>query len=348
MKQRDSNFELCRIACMFYIVAYHLIYHVPAVTQTSMWGSSFKVVLHIGVLVFVMISGYYGIKPKLRSFVQLALTVAFYNLIGVMVSRFWLGHPIGTNDILSVLFPISKGQYWFITSYAILFLMAPYINMVLTQLDFRRYNIYLLLLGTIVCYGGGIFDLETASGKGFLAFALLYSIGRYVRQFQLKENIADYCQNSKIAAYSQKSSTWLLLYIFTSSVVFLLIAFLPKQLSNVVHHFCFGYNEIGLYIMAILFFMIFKNVKFKSTIINWAATSTLGIYLIHENTYMGQEILYPFYNDLFLSISNTDITLLVHVLFAGGVCLVCIFIDKIRDYIFRIIERLICAIIPKR
>lgn len=154
MKQRDSNFELCRIACMFYIVAYHFIYHVPAVMQTSLWGSSLKVVLHIGVLVFVMISGYYGIKPKLRSFLLLALTVAFYNLIGVMVSRFWLGHSIDTNDILSVLFPISKGQYWFITSYTILFLMAPYINMVLTQLDFKRYNIYLLLLGTIVYYGG--------------------------------------------------------------------------------------------------------------------------------------------------------------------------------------------------
>lgn len=194
---------------------------------------------------------------------------------------------------------------------------------------------------------GGVFDLETASGKGFLAFALLYSIGRYVRLFQLKENLADYCQNSRIAACSQKSSSWLLLYIVTSSVVFLLIAFLPKQLSNVVHHFCFGYNEIGLYIMAILFFMIFKNVKFKSTIINWTATSTLGIYLIHENTYIGQEILYPCYNDLFLSMSNTNATLLVHLIFAGSICLVCIFIDKIRDYIFGIIERLICAIIKK-
>lgn len=65
MKERDSNFELLRILGMFSIVFYHLLLHfvVPIKGENSIFGA-LEIPLHIGVPLFIYISGYFGIKPS--------------------------------------------------------------------------------------------------------------------------------------------------------------------------------------------------------------------------------------------------------------------------------------------
>ena len=320
IKVRDSNFELCRLVCMLYIVVYHLIIHVPAVYENTSWGLPVRNICHIGVVVFVMISGYFGIKRKWKRLLSLALSVSFYNALGILIAVSIFHQPFELKSLLSIVFPITKGGYWFITSYAVLYLLAPYINMALEKLTKQEYILLLATLGIIVWYGGGVWNTGIGHGRGIMAFILSYSIGRYIRKFYNTE--------------TKKLSYWGA-YFLVSALVFACIVFLPGLLSKAVTYLSFGYNEMGLYVMSILFLLMFKNISIKSKVINWSATSVLGIYLCHGNPNISSLIVYPSYYDLiYTHINNEFMLLIAHILFAILVVVCCIFIDKCRQFIF--------------
>ena len=124
-------------------------------------------------------------------------------------------------------------------------------------------------------------------------------------------------------------------YVGLSAIIFACVAFLPDILSKGINYLCFGYNEIGLYVMSVLFLLMFQSIKIKSQIINWSATSVLGIYLLHENKKIGSLVIYPIYENVFSNIGNQWMCLVAHILFAMQVLVCCIFIDKIRRIIFQ-------------
>ncbi len=65
-KQRESSFELMRLVSMFLIVLYHLFCSSCIHFMKMIFYKAIQIPLHIGVLLFVLISGYFGIKatPK--------------------------------------------------------------------------------------------------------------------------------------------------------------------------------------------------------------------------------------------------------------------------------------------
>jgi surface polysaccharide O-acyltransferase-like enzyme len=156
---------------------------VPAVYEKTSWGLPLRNICHIGVVVFVMISGYYGIRRKWSRLLELALTVSFYNILGILVATLCFNQHFEVRSLLSVFIPITKGGYWFITTYVVLYLIAPYINMVLEKLPKRDFLLLLIVLGIIVWYGGGIWSNDIGHGRGIMAFILSYCIGSFIKKF---------------------------------------------------------------------------------------------------------------------------------------------------------------------
>jgi len=76
MKERESSFELIRILAQFFIVFYHIfLFFIYPVTQNP-YHKAIWLPLHIGVVLFVLISGYFGIKSSVKGFIKLVLTMA--------------------------------------------------------------------------------------------------------------------------------------------------------------------------------------------------------------------------------------------------------------------------------
>lgn len=325
-KERDSNFELCRLACMFYIVFYHLIIHVPGLYQEVGWARPLRTICHIGVVVFVMISGYYGIRRSWKGFLKIALTVSFYNLLGLLIAHFCFAQPFDPKQLLTVVFPISQGKYWFITSYVILFLLAPYINTVLDNLGRKEFWIFLAIMAVLVFYLGGIHQLKAADGRGILAFVLSYGIGRFIRRF--------YPDGLKGVPMMGRYP-WLA-YLLFCTVIYVLVAFAPSTVSKGVNFLFFGYNEIGLYIMAVLFFLAFQGIRIKSRVVNYLAVSVLAIYLLHENSFLNELVYYSTYERWSAICGNAWGQLLFHSLFALGIVITSIAIDQLRRYLFKL------------
>ncbi len=72
---RESSFELLRILAQVFIVYYHILLNVVFPETGAPLYRALWLPLHIGVPLFVLVSGYFGIKPSVRGVVRLTGTV---------------------------------------------------------------------------------------------------------------------------------------------------------------------------------------------------------------------------------------------------------------------------------
>lgn len=321
VKERDSNFELCRLLCMLYIVMGHLLANTTLISCDDALSKGLRSIFHVGVPVFIMISGYYGINRKTKGFLNIMLLSSFYITCGIIVSLVGEGKIFAIKDTLSVLFPFSMGKYWFISTYIALFLFSPYINKIMEILSQREHLLLLLTLAFVVFFQGGILSNGLGGGKGILTFCLAYTLGRYIKMYSRCD-------------FSFKKI--LFCYILLSTVFLLTVVFAPIILAKPINKLFMGYNEIGLYLMAFIFFLMFRNLKFKSTIVNKMASSVFAIYLIHCNDNICCYVYQEFdYLGQYFDASSFWIYLIVYGVI---ICFVCIMIDFFRKLLFCFIK----------
>lgn len=134
-KTRQSNFELLRIVLMLLVL---LIHYVPVrmrdmggdarYTNDWLWdvvNLELKSLSIVCVNCFVLISGYWGIKLKLNSFLNLLFQMTYWSAVClIMAIAIWKvpGIPV----LQAFVFNIASG--WFPKSYLALFVLAPVVN----------------------------------------------------------------------------------------------------------------------------------------------------------------------------------------------------------------------------
>lgn len=90
-KERESSFELLRIIAQFMIIFYHILYFAVYPASGMPFYKAIWFPLHIGVPLFVFISGYFGIRPTVKGFIKLAGIVLILS-IPYMVDQVLLVH----------------------------------------------------------------------------------------------------------------------------------------------------------------------------------------------------------------------------------------------------------------
>lgn len=94
VSSRNSSLELVRLLAMFMIVVYHLILFFIEPIDPSPIYKAVQIPVHIGVILFVLISGYFGIKPTFRGFFKILCVVAVYYL----PLRLWYVNQMGMGN----------------------------------------------------------------------------------------------------------------------------------------------------------------------------------------------------------------------------------------------------------
>ncbi len=292
-QDRDSNAELLRIICILIILLHHFCVHAlyPEVLQLNLydfnWDSRFLLFIHaflyIGVNCFILISGWYGIKPKWRSFLNLYLIYAFYNLLHpikhifkalLLDNEFVL--PYSVHDIIvRTLLPFSHGHLWFMDCYIGLFLTAPLLNAAIEHLNKQQHRYVLILLTIANVYLGDFWTMELINSSGFsLAnFVYLYLIGSYLHKYISKETI------------DSNRWRWFIAYIVFGclwGVCSMTTAYKDIALFHVPHWHAFTYNNLLILLTAVSFFLFMMSWHFKSRFVNYMAASTLGVYMLNE------------------------------------------------------------------
>lgn len=315
-KLRNSSIELLRIVCMMFIVMHHIIITTIAPNFCNPFYNVLDTIFHIAVVVFVIITGYFGISFKLGRLIRLWAQIAFYSILAGFVAYFVL-HTISIKQLCDCALPIYRKPYWFMSSYVELFLVAPALNAVVNNLNRKE------LLFTIVAllYSTNVFPPDVILSSGLLLFSLLYLIGRYLAIYKNE----DYKSNTKLILM-------LVVYLILTIPFYLL-----QPDSTIFQKFIsFGYRYFGLgtIFMSIIVFYLFKNITLYNKTINWAAASVLSIYLIHENHLISFYI-YEYPTKYLLGYVPSFLAMIIVAFF---VTVSCILFDKIRVALFRYIE----------
>ena len=279
-KTRQSNIELLRIICMILIVMGHIILvHGEASDLTDgdeiikLFGLSFT---SVATNTFVLISGYFGLNFKIDRFIRLVFQTLFYSIVLLFVSILIGWHTFDFKKDIFAFFPILTKQYWFVTCYIILYVISPWLNLLIKQMDKKMY-LQSLIIGFVIIYLWPTFSylFNTAqfigdSGYGIVNFSFLYILGRYLN----------------IHHRQKHSST----FYFSLYIICCISLFICQYSLSLIFGFEFtswiSYNTVFILIGALCLFEVFRKVKLQSKIINYLAKPCLAVYLIHLNPYI--------------------------------------------------------------
>lgn len=322
--------EALRLVSMFLVIIIHLEFLVigfpssidiltsPSNAFIRIFFSQFSISC---VNVFILLSGWFKIKPSLKSFTSLIFQVIFIQLCLFGLESYNLHHTILSKNILLALIP--GRQYWFVTSYILLYIIAPILNSFINLSTKKDKELILISFFLFEFSYGWIERLENfAWGYSTISFIGLYLLGNY-----LHEHIT----------MRIKSASFFLLYI----ICVFLTSLLPILSVN-----AFGIDYIGLrnisyispftLLLSIVFFLAFVTLRYQNRNINLMATSCLSIYLIHIHPFVWEKVSNIL---LIIYLKHTGIVCILFELLAiFTIFIVCIIFDQPRRILWTMIE----------
>ena len=238
-KRRDSNLELLRIISMCGIISMHYFGMGGAVQNSVFPNFSWFFTHFINSLAiplvngFVLITGYFIVDKQMFSLkkpIELLIITATYGIISYLV-YLCVGGSSSVKGALEALFPFIIGKRWFVETYIILILFAPFINKALSLLNHKQYRLLLLLQIVVFClwYSLGLSAPILDDGYGIINFITLYMIGGYIR----------YYGEDKLFVWNQ--SKYLVVFFVCVATTFLLSYFINP------YGYAFITNIIGSY-----------------------------------------------------------------------------------------------------
>ena len=288
-KERNSAVELLRIISMIMIVFHHFanhggfVYEPTDITVPHFWYNLILIGGKVGVNVFIFISGYYLIEDKGPLFNTKRILKFWGQLFFYSVTLFWVTHFLGYADILGgvtffvqIFCPVTFSVWWFASNYFVLYVLHPFINVLLRGLNKKTYQMLIAVAVVFWCVIPTIADVDFGSNS-LLWFITLYAVAGYIKLFGLNEKFK--CGHYAIMCISLFALTYL---ISTASV--LLGRKWPFFTSYVTYFF--SEQKITVSLISLSLFMTFITMKMKyHKWINVIASATFGVYLIHDNKY---------------------------------------------------------------
>ena len=189
---RKSGIELLRLLLMLFIISYHFL----GVIRDE-FGCDNRLLLlwytisHIGVPVFILVSGYFSIKLSLKKILHLWLYCVIWYLICFGISIIISNGCFSWKNLMFQFMPFShSGGRWFIPFYFSLMLLSPILNLVDKNMTLKQ-MFWIVLGGLVYCLyfdiinrspgGWGCSDIVN-DGHSLFYFMLLYIVGRFVRK----------------------------------------------------------------------------------------------------------------------------------------------------------------------
>lgn len=105
-----------------------ILFSANGVLNRYFWA--IETLCYVGVNCFVLITGFFMINAKLKlsRIVKLIVQVEFYSILCTAVRYFVFRQPVEIEDMICTVFPLSRGVYWFVSSYIILLMLIPLVN----------------------------------------------------------------------------------------------------------------------------------------------------------------------------------------------------------------------------
>jgi hypothetical protein len=297
-------------------VASHCVVHGLSLTSLGAIGSNVSTPIQIGempvfmtfrafcvcaVNVFILISGYFGIRLTGNKVMYLIFQILFYSVLSATVYYFLVDHKITT--IIKGFMIFSHSRYWFMKDYLLLMFFAPLLNNFFRDYSNRETGGFILVLLFVSCYlGFGFGDNTNVNGYTFFQFIMMYCIGRFIRI------------NKVELSWSKSVSLYIALSLIAGFAMYFLYLHGYEKAAWKIGN----YHDPLIICSAISLFLVFLSINFSNSWINKCSASALSIYLVQSSGVV-EHFLYPFIKDIY--VGNNSIHF-----FGGGKILIPIII----------------------
>ncbi|MDT2820815.1 acyltransferase family protein [Enterococcus devriesei] len=334
MKKRNYSLDLLKIICMFLIVVHHFSLY-TGFTYNSDVFSARDIFLNIialggkiGVNIFMLISGYflYSSKFSLKKLIHLELVTVFFSLGFFMIFVFFSSESFSFSQLIINAMPTTFGRYWFIKAYMFVYLLSPFINLVLKKIDKKK---FLILIAILLVWGSIMPTFSNLIARNAYFdntswLIIVYVLGCYFRRFDVD--------------FQNRLLYWKLLMATFFFLILGCIGTYQFDLSTANKFSMNFYGEayhVPIFIISIYLFLVFKNITINrcGTFIYGVSSLMFGVYLIHENFYM-RELLWKRLA-FFLSEKRGFAFAIDCILFSITVFWGCTLIEFIRNQLLR-------------
>ncbi len=285
-KVRQSNFELLRIIAMFMVLILHADFVAlgqpdKAEIMNFPFAATLRVILEmasiVAVNVFVLISGWFGIRPSIKGITKFIFQCLFFSL-GIYAVVLIKGDVVFSFRGLADCFAMMGGGYWFITSYLCLYIFSPVVNAFIetaSKITYRNVLIAFFAFQTIYgfCSGGAQF---IEKGYSAISFIGLYMLAGYIKRYVNPEG------------YSKQLGFWI--YLATTTLLSMIYVGAKYYGVDSIASRCIVYSNPLVIISSVSLLIWFAKVRITSRFVNTIASSCFAVYLLHTNSN-----LYPFY-----------------------------------------------------
>lgn len=226
-------------------------------------------------------------------------------------------------NIVKSIFPTMFGLYWFASCYVLIYIFAPFFKKLIDNISKKDFKILLTLM--IIIFGIIAFIPRTKTFFNELIWLIvIYFISAYIKKYN-----CNFMKNNKIRIGC------IFLVIIIMNIIMVLLELLSTKVS-MISDLVYYFNNINsplVLILTVLIFTIFSNISIgNNNIVNKIASTTFGIYLLHENVFLREIIWekivqgYNYINSPFLIINAICGVL--------GVFLVALILDIVIEKIF--------------
>lgn len=336
MKKINTGINLFKLFSMFMIALLHVLGMGGIIGAAAGTSSYYPVYLmqnaaFCAVNCYALVSGYLmlGKEIKPSRITELWFEVFFYSVSISAIMMIVYRDLFSARNIVYAVTPIISNQYWYMTSYFMMYLFVPMMNKFADAANKKVFTativvILVLTTGSLMIKQDG-FILN--DGYSPIWLMIMYLVGAYMKKFNV----------------GAKMKKWLalLLYVISSLCSFILCVFSKKllkiMLGNDISYL--SYTSPFVVLSAIFLFIFFSKLKFgKKTekFINYITPAALGVYLIHTHPLVFNKLM----KDIAMPLVNHGTAAMIFgsIAMALAIFIICIVIDLLRIQLFRLIR----------
>ncbi len=291
-KKRMANYELLRSLAMIMVVTLHFLSRSDSLIALGVpldgvriVGTALEFCCIAAVNVYVLISGYFGIKSSFKPSraVKFLCQIWFYALLIPLALQLaglsTQASELGIYGVIKYVFPIETEHYWFATSYFMLYLLTPVLEAGVRSMT--RKQMQIMLGGLFILFCG----IKSVNPVGFVTDRYGYDLPWFICVYLLAAYLGMYGSE-----FLEKRG-WLL-YLGSVAAGFGIhigMYFLAAGRESLQYYFTvpFHYNFIFSLTGALGLFYGFSRLKIKegwmAGVIRKVGALSFGVYLLHEH-----------------------------------------------------------------
>ncbi|KNY29686.1 acyltransferase 3 [Pseudobacteroides cellulosolvens ATCC 35603 = DSM 2933] len=299
--KRESGLDLLRTFAIFFVIGVHFFlqsnfYEVPISGGNMTLQVALRSLFMICVPLFLMLTGYLQIekKPEIKYFKKIIPILAvylFYSVLSIFMRVYYLNEDKSLLRWVAEILVFNADKYsWYINMYIGLFLITPFLNMIHNNLknDGKNYKRFLLIL--VILTGLPVFFKALSHYRSYFIYLSLfdywlsiypityYFLGAFIREYKPKFN-------------KKLSAVLLILIIMFETIINTTFSRGKLFLDGIGE-----YGSIIIMIEAVLFFLIFYDIKINnnhiSKILGIISILSLDIYMC---SYISDKLVYTYF-----------------------------------------------------